>query len=170
MKSSPKMTSRFARSTAHFSQIAWITRGVVIALVNVCVRVLLSLVLTHSPTSADIVPRSLAILIVGLVAVIWGGYDAAATVRRQRAAALERDMVVFWLKAAVVAALLSGLLSWLVGHVRSIDIGHNSLFFELTSGAALSLLLAYLPAMLGLSLGTNILKRRDGRRAEREFV
>jgi hypothetical protein len=62
----------------------------------------------------------------------------------------------------MIAAILAGATSWLVGQLTTISVGRNSLFFELTSGAAFTMLLIFLPASAALACG-RLLFRRNSR-------
>ncbi len=65
-----------------------------------------------------------------------------------------------WLAAGAVTGLVGGFVTWLVDTVTSIPVGVKSLFFELTSGAAFTVLLVFLPAMAAVAVG-RFLVRHD---------
>ncbi|MFE3291418.1 B-4DMT family transporter [Rhodococcus sp. NPDC059234] len=143
---------------------SWLLRGLGMALVHVVTRVLLGVAVTEWPLHGSTL-RWLGVAVVILAALIWAGLDG---IRDARAHPGEEeqgaDLTMRWLKAAVVAGLLAGAVSWLVGSVSDIALGENSLFFELTSGAAFTILLVFVPAMAAVAAGRFIV-RRDAKKA-----
>lgn len=130
----------------------WIVRGVAMAAVVVAVRVLLGFWMRGWPTHTE-APRILMYVVVLACAAAWGVSDG----RRDRMQFAEpedgADLTMLWLKAAAVGALLSGLATWLFGRLPTIDVGGNSLWFELSSGASFILLTIFLAALAGVAFG-----------------
>lgn len=128
--------------------------------VHVVTRVVLGIAVTQWPLHGSIL-RWLALALVVLAALLWGALDG---IRDARSAADEEsgaDLTMMWLKAAAVAGLLAGAVSWLIGVITGIALGDNTLFFELTSGAAFTILLVFLPAMLAVSIGRFLVRRKS---------
>ncbi|MGW0176016.1 B-4DMT family transporter [Rhodococcus sp. NPDC003322] len=146
----------------------WIVRGLGMAFVHVVTRVVLGIAITAWPLHGSLM-RWLGIIVVVLAALVWAGIDGIRDARAHPAEGDEADLTMRWLKAAAVAGLLSGAVCWLVGAVSDIALGENSLFFELTSGAAFTLLLVFVPAMLAVAVG-RFIAHRDAEKGERAAV
>ncbi|MGW6377925.1 B-4DMT family transporter [Rhodococcus sp. NPDC055112] len=142
---------------------SWLLRGLGMASVHVVTRVVLGLAVTQWPLHGSSL-RWISLAFVVLVALLWGGLDG---IRDARSAVDEEsgaDLTMMWLKAAALAAVLAGAVTWLVGAITGIAVGDNTLFFELTSGAAFTILLVFLPAMLAVAVG-RFLVRREARKS-----
>src|SRR5690606_32203708 len=77
------------------------------------------------------------------------------------------DLTMRWLAAGAVTGLVGGVLTWLVDAITPIPVGVTSLFFEITSGAAFTVLLVFLPAMAAVTLG-RFFARRNERKTTRD--
>ncbi|WP_068273110.1 B-4DMT family transporter [Aldersonia kunmingensis] len=144
---------------------AWVVRGLVLAVVNVAVRALLGFGIGQWPMQGTPM-RLLSLLVVILAAAGWGYVDA----KRDRAAYPGEDegadLTMLWLKAAILGGLAGGALAWLVDMFPSFDLGDNPLFFELTAGAAWTILLIFVPAMIGIGIGHFIARRAEDKAEE----
>lgn len=136
--------------------------------VHVATRVVLGMAITAWPLHGSLM-RWLGIVVVILAALVWAGIDGIRDARSYPAEGDEADLTMTWLKAAAVAGLLSGALCWLIGTVSDLALGENTLFFELSSGAAFTLLLVFVPAMLAAAVG-RFLVRRDENKAAKTTV
>ncbi|WP_181763013.1 B-4DMT family transporter [Rhodococcus spelaei] len=143
---------------------SWLLRGLGMAFVHVVTRVLLGIAVTEWPLHGSTL-RWLGVAVVILAALIWAGLDGIRDARAHPGEEEEgADLTMRWLKAAVVAGLLAGAVSWLIGAVSDIALGENSLFFELSSGAAFTVLLVFVPAMAAVTVG-RLIVRRDAKKA-----
>lgn len=150
--------------------VAWLFRGVIMTGVHVGARLLLALWLLQWPTSGGVF-RWLALAIGILVAAIWGLLDGGADRRRNPDPDTGADLTIRWLKAGAFAAVVSGALCWLLSRIIQVGISQNSLFFELTSGAAFTVLLVFIPAVVGAAIGRWWVGRgqtRDEQKSRRE--
>ncbi|WP_157083888.1 B-4DMT family transporter [Millisia brevis] len=150
--------------------MAWLFRGLIMSGVHFGSRLLLALWLLQWPTSGGVL-RWVALLIGIVVAGIWGVLDGVADRRRNPDPENGADLTMRWLKAGAFAALVSGVLCWVVSQVIRVGISQNSLFFELTSGAAFTVLLVFIPAVTGAAIGRWWVGRgqaRDEAKAARE--
>ncbi|GGG09181.1 hypothetical protein GCM10007304_24100 [Rhodococcoides trifolii] len=143
---------------------AWLVRGLGMALVHFVARTLLALAIAAWPTQGSIL-RIVTMVVVILVAVIWGGIDGINDRRANPDPDDSADLTMVWLKASVVAGLLSGAVTWIVSTVSPIAITANSFIFEVTSGAAFTILLVFVPTILAVGLG-RLLAGRDGKKNE----
>lgn len=140
----------------------WLVRGVGMALVHFGARLVLALATAASPAQGSVL-RTITLIAVLLVAVVWGGIDGINAHRRTSDSPVDLTMV--WLKASLVAGVLGGLASWLFTAVSGVAVSTNSLFFEVTSGAAFTILLVFVPATIAVAVG-KFLARRDDRKDE----
>lgn len=143
---------------------AWVLRGLVLAAAHVVVRTLLGFAIAQWPLHGSIFRWGMFLIVV-VAAVVWGFIDG----RNDREAHPDPDdgddLTILWLKAGLLGAVVAGLVSWVVGRLPHFDLGDQSLFFELTSGAAWTTLLIFVPAMIGIAIGWFVVGRRT-RKAE----
>ncbi|WP_405136560.1 B-4DMT family transporter [Nocardia sp. NBC_01388] len=102
--------------------------------------------------------RLVALAAVVALAVVWGAFDG-----RRSGAGNEHqpdDLTLFWLAAAALAAVTSGVLCWLIGQMPGTHSADGPLMFELTIGAAWILLVTFVPAIFGMALGRYLADRR----------
>ncbi|WP_305094907.1 B-4DMT family transporter [Prescottella sp. R16] len=130
----------------------WVVRGLGLALVHVVVRTFLGAAVTQWPEQGSVM-RWFSLVVVILAAFLWGAFDGIRDRRAHSDPDDGVDLTMPWLKAAFVAGILAGVGSWLVGTIFDIAVTSNGLFFELTSGAAFTVLLVFVPAMIGTALG-----------------
>lgn len=143
----------------------WLLRGLGLALVHVVVRVLLGAALIQWPLQGSVL-RWLAFTVVVLAALVWAGIDGIRDRRAHPDPDLREDLTMRWLAAGAVTGLAGGVLTWLVDAVTPIPVGVTSLFFEVSSGAAFTVLLVFLPAMAAVTAG-RYLANREERKATR---
>ncbi|UYP20737.1 B-4DMT family transporter [Rhodococcus sp. Z13] len=143
----------------------WLLRGLGLALVHVVVRVLLGAALVQWPLQGSVL-RWLGLIVVVVAAFLWAGLDGIRDRRAHPDPEEGADLTLRWLAAGAVTGIVGGVLTWLVDTVTAIPVGVTSLFFEVTSGAAFTVLLVFLPATAAVTLG-RFFARRQERRAER---
>ncbi len=145
---------------------AWVVRGLGMALIHVFVRVILGVSITQWPLQGSAL-RWLALLIVVFVALIWAGIDGIRDRRRNPEPEDGADLTMLWLKAALLGGIVAGVGSWLANLIPSLNVTQNSFFFEITSGAAFTVLLIFVPAMLAVFLGRFFVSR-ESRKTEKD--
>lgn len=128
----------------------WVVRGVGMTLVHVVARVVLALAVAAAPTRGSML-QILTLVAVLLVALVWGALDGIAAGRRGDEDATDHTMV--WLKASLVAGVAAGFLSWLFTAIANLAVSANSLIFEITAGAAFTVLLVFVPATVSVAIG-----------------
>ncbi|MBF4481627.1 hypothetical protein SAMN02745947_00449 [Rhodococcus rhodochrous J3] len=144
----------------------WLLRGLGLALVHVVVRVLLGAALIQWPLQGSVL-RWLGFAVVVVAAFVWAGLDGIRDHRAHPDPDEGDDLTMRWLAAGAVTGLVGGVLTWLVDAITPIPVGVTSLFFEITSGAAFTVLLVFLPAMAAVTLG-RFFARRNERKTTRD--
>ncbi|RMI30635.1 B-4DMT family transporter [Nocardia stercoris] len=138
---------------------AWLVRGAGLGALTVALRVVLGFGMIHYPTHGSLMRVSCLIVLVGAV-VAWGVLDGLADRRRQPDPDRPgTDLLMRWLRAAVVGGLGSGLVAWLLGFIPALSLGGNPLLFELTAGASFIVLLIFIPGMIGTAVGHKLADR-----------
>ncbi|KQU34632.1 MULTISPECIES: B-4DMT family transporter [unclassified Rhodococcus (in: high G+C Gram-positive bacteria)] len=143
----------------------WVVRGVGMALVHVVARVLLALAVSAWPAQGSVL-RMITLAAVVLVAVVWGGIDGINAHRRGDHGEGRTDFTMLWLKASVVAGVLAGLVCWVFSAVANLAVSSNSLFFEVTSGAAFTILLVFIPTVIAVTVGRWLAGRGDDKQED----
>lgn len=141
---------------------SWLPRGLVMTAVHVIARVLLGVAVVNAPLHTT-VWKTIAIAAVVLVALLWGGVDGVADARANPDPDDYDDLTVRWLQAGLLAGVLAGLISWILGRFVFAGIGEGSLFVELIAGGSFTALLVFVPAFTGAAVGRFIV-RRDQRK------
>ncbi|MCK0093234.1 B-4DMT family transporter [Rhodococcus sp. HNM0563] len=136
---------------------SWLLRGLGLAVVHVVVRVLLGAALIQWPLQGSVL-RWAGLVVVILAAVAWAGLDGIRDRRAHPDPDDGDDLTMRWLAAGAVTGLVGGFVTWLVDTVTAIPVGVKSLFFELTSGAAFTVLLVFLPAMVAVGVGRYLVR------------
>ncbi|CAB4882429.1 unannotated protein [freshwater metagenome] len=136
----------------------WAVRGIGMALINVVARVLLGAAVSMWPLSGSAL-RWVAYALVVLVIAVWAGIDGIRDRRRNPDPDKGEDLTMVWLKAAVVGGLLAGLISWIIDFFVDFSLGQNGLIFELTSGAAFTILTVFVVASIAMFVGRQIVNR-----------
>ena len=150
------------RYAAHM--IAWLLRGLVMSAVHIGARVLLALAIVQWPLEATYW-KTIAIASVVLVALIWGGIDGLLDGRAHPDPDDYDDLTMRWLKAGLLAGLISAIVGWVLGNWVLAGMGQNSLAIEIFAGGAFTTLLIFVPALVGAALG-RFLTRRQHRKNE----
>ncbi|XGU20169.1 B-4DMT family transporter [Rhodococcus sp. 3Y1] len=105
--------------------------------------------------------RWLSLLIVIVFAAIWGGIDGIRDRRNFPEPEDGADLTMLWLKAALVGGFVAGAASWALSLVPSLELTQQGLFFEVTSGAAFTILLIFVPAMIAITVGRFFVSREQ---------
>ncbi|MFI5608130.1 B-4DMT family transporter [Amycolatopsis sp. NPDC051903] len=125
---------------------AWLTRGLVMAVVHAAAMTLLAKWSVFHPTDQTVITSATLAVLVG-IAALWSAVDGWRGVAHRGRA---------WFIAALVAGVVSGIL-YVIGRAVFVDqTGVSELAAALTGGAAFSALLVLVPAGLGLFVGGRI--------------
>lgn len=139
---------------------SWMVRGIATAGLLIFVRVALDVGMDQWPVQESLLRYAGLICVLGAAAT-WGFVDGRRS-RLQNPDHPERgaDLTMIWLAAGAFAGVVTGVATWLLGHILgSLGLGDNSLLFELTSGAAWSMLLVFVAAMIGTVVGAFVADR-----------
>jgi hypothetical protein len=145
---------------------SWLLRGLGLALVHVVIRVVLGFAIAQWPLHGSIARFALFAVVV-VVAGVWGYADAKADRRDFPSGRGGADLTIGWLCASALGAVAAGIVCWVIGHFPKIDTGGEGLIFELTSGAAWTLLLIFIPAMIGIGISHFLARRHENHESER---
>lgn len=126
----------------------WLVRGLAMTGVLTLARLALDVTMEQWPAH-DVALRYIGLSCVISMAATWGFADG----RRKRLQYPDRpergpDLTMIWLAGGAFAGFATAALAWLLGQ------SGNSLLFELTAGAAWSLLLVFVAAMIGAAVST----------------
>jgi hypothetical protein len=126
-------------------------RGLVFGALMVVVRLIQGTIINAWPTQAELVSLVLLTLfIVGVV--VWGLLDGRADAVANPDPDRRQDLAMTWLLAGLVAGVLSGAVSWLIALVYK-GLYTGGLINELTTFAAFTALVVFLPGITGVAVG-----------------
>jgi hypothetical protein len=140
----------------------WMLRGFVFAAAMVVVRVIQGALINAWQTQAGLISIVLLLLFIAGV-VVWGVLDGRADAKAQPDPDRRRDLAMTWLLAGLLAGVLSGLVAWLIMLVYK-DLYTGGLLNELTTFAAFTALIVFVPAVIGVAIG----RWRIDRQSEKE--
>lgn len=149
----------------------WLLRAVVLVPVHAGTSVGVELLARSRPEQGSWL-RLAALALLVLVALVWGTRDGA------RADRTEDDLPARWLKAGLATGPVAAFAAWLVRTLAVDATGLESLWGQLTGGAAFTALLVLVPAVVGVALGRWLvatpgrsrLRRRDRGQSSTEPV
>ena len=135
----------------------WILRGLVFGGAMVVVRLFQGTLIGVWQTQAGLI--SIVLLILFLAGVVfWGVIDGRADAAASPDPDRRSDLAMTWLLAGLVAGVLSGAVTWLIGvFYKSLYVG--GLINELTVFAAFTTLLVFLGGISGVTIGRFLIDR-----------
>jgi hypothetical protein len=143
----------------------WMLRGLVFAAAMVVLRLIQGAAINAWQTQSGLISIVLLLLFVIGVAV-WGVRDGRADANANRDPDRRQDLAMTWLLAGLVAGVLSGAVSWLISLVYS-AIYTGGLINEVTTFAAFTALLVFLPGIIGVTAGRWRVDRQFEKEPER---
>ncbi|BBZ04781.1 hypothetical protein MCHIJ_42180 [Mycolicibacterium chitae] len=136
----------------------WLLRGLVFAGLMIVVRLVQGTLINQFETQALLISVVL-LAIFGVLAVLWGLLDGRSDARANPDPDRRNDLAMTWLLAGLVAGLLSGLVCWVISLVYpALYVG--GLINELTTFAAFTALLVFLPAITAAAVGRWLVDRK----------
>ncbi|MCG5433630.1 B-4DMT family transporter [Mycobacterium sp. MYCO198283] len=136
---------------------SWLMRGLVFAAAMVILRLVQSALINMFETKALMISVSL-VVIFGVVVAVWGYVDGRADARANPDPDRRDDLAMTWLLAGLVAGILSGLIAWLISKFYT-ELYAEGLLNEISTFAAFTALLVFLPAILGVAVGRWLVDR-----------
>lgn len=130
----------------------WLSRGIVFAALMVVVRLVQGALINQFETRALLISVSL-VAVFAILAFVWGLVDGRADARANPDPDRRDDLAMTWLVAGLIAGVLSGAVSWAISLVYQSVGNVGGLMNELTTFAAFTALLVFLPAVLGVAIG-----------------
>lgn len=136
----------------------WLPRGLVFAAGMVLLRLVQGTLINTYPTNAGLISLAL-VVIFGLAALVWGFLDGSADARVNPDPDRRRDLAMRWLLAGLVAGVVSGAVVFLISKVYP-HVYAEGIVPEVTTVAAFTALLVFLPAMLSVAIGRAVVDKR----------
>jgi hypothetical protein len=129
----------------------WLLRGLVYAAAMIVVRLIQGAMINAWQTEAGLISVVLLVLfIIGVI--VWGVIDGRADARANPDPDRRQDLAMVWLLAGVVAGVVSGVVSWVIALFYQ-GIYTGGLINEVTTFAAFTALIVFLPAIIGVTIG-----------------
>jgi hypothetical protein len=126
-------------------------RGLAFAAAMVGVRLFQGALINAWQTQAGLISVVLLLLFV-IGVVVWGVIDGRADANANRDPDRRQDLAMTWLLAGLVAGILSGAVSWLIALFYK-GLYTGGLINEVTTFAAFTALLVFVPGIIGVSVG-----------------
>ncbi|MGH3563342.1 MAG: B-4DMT family transporter [Mycobacterium sp.] len=136
----------------------WLLRGLVFAAAMVVLRVIQGALIYTWQSQSWLISLALAILFV-IATTVWGLFDGRTDATENPDPDRRRDLAMTWLIAGLVAGVLGGAVTWLISLFdKAVFVG--GLINELTTIAALTALMVFVPAMIGVVVGRWLVDRQ----------
>jgi hypothetical protein len=129
----------------------WMLRGLAFAAAMVVVRLVQGALINAWQTEAGLISVALLLLFV-IAVVVWGLRDGRADARAMADPDRRQDLAMVWLLAGLVAGILSGAVSWLIALFYT-GLYTGGLLNEVTTFAAFTALLVFVPGIIGVAVG-----------------
>ena len=126
-------------------------RGLVFAAAMVVVRLVQGALINAFQTQAGLISVALLLLFV-IAAVVWGVFDGRADARANPDPDRRQDLAMTWLLAGLLAGILSGAVAWLIALFYD-RLYTGGLINEVTTFAAFTALLVFVPGIIGVAVG-----------------
>jgi hypothetical protein len=135
----------------------WMVRGLVFAGLMVVLRLIQGTVINAWPTMSGLISLTLLILFV-IGVVFWGFLDGRADAAAEPDPDRRQDLAMIWLLGGIVAGVLSGAISWLITMFYK-GLYSGGLLNEVTTFAAFTALIVFVPAIIGAAIGRWLIDR-----------
>jgi len=136
----------------------WLLRGLVFAALMVVVRLFQGALINQFETQALLISAVLLLVFV-IVVFVWGLLDGRSDARRNPDPDRRSDLAMTWLLAGLLAGFLSGAVSWFISMIYP-ALYAGGVITELTTFAAFTALLIFLPAILAAAIGRWLVDRK----------
>ncbi len=151
----------------------WMLRGLVFAAVMVVLRLFQGALINAWQTQSGLISLVLlALFIIGVA--VWGVIDGRNDARANPDPDRRQDLAMTWLLAGLVAGIVSGAVAWLISLFYK-GVYTGGLLQEVTTFAAFTALVVFVPAIAGVAIGrwrvdrsaSPVLHREPGSEQER---
>jgi len=135
----------------------WMLRGLVFAAGMIVVRVVQGTLINLYETKAGLI----SIILVALFAIgafVWGLIDGRADAHENPDPDRRRDLAMTWLVSGLAAGVLGGLGAWMTSLFYK-SVYAEGLINELTTFAAFTALLVFIPAIVAVTVGRYLVDR-----------
>jgi hypothetical protein len=137
---------------------SWLLRGLVFAALMVVVRLVQGAMINTWETQAGLI--SVFLVAIFFVAVLaWGLFDGRADARANPDPDRRSDLAMTWLLAGLVAGVLSGAVAWFISLFYK-GLYVEGLINEVTTFAAFTALLVFIPAIVGVAIARWLVDRK----------
>lgn len=143
----------------------WLVRGLVFAAAMVVVRLFQAALINAFQTQAGLISIVLVLFFV-VVVILWGLIDGRSDAREQPNPDNRRDLAMIWLLAGLVAGVVGGLVTWLISMLYN-GLYTGGLINEVTTFAAFTALLVFVPGMGAVAIGRWLVDRKADERQRR---
>ncbi|BBX58073.1 hypothetical protein TM48_02458 [Mycobacterium shottsii] len=129
----------------------WMLRGLAFAAAMVVLRLFQGALINSWQTQAGLISLVLLLLYV-IAVVVWGTLDGRADAKANPDPDRRADLAMTWLVAGLVAGVLSGAVAWIISlFYNGVYVG--GLINEVTTFAAFTALIIFLPGISGVAVG-----------------
>lgn len=129
----------------------WMLRGLLFTAGMVLVRLVQGALINTYENRASTISLSL-VAVFAIVAFVWGLLDGRSDAKDQWDPDRRRDLAMRWLLAGLFAGVVSGLITWVISLFYT-NVYAEGLFSEITTFAAFTALLTFIPAVMAVSIG-----------------
>jgi hypothetical protein len=144
----------------------WMLRGLVFAAAMVVLRLFQGALINAFQTQAGLISIVL-LLLFAIGVVVWGLLDGRSDAKANPDPDRRGDLAMTWLLAGLVAGVLSGAVTWLIALVYK-QLYTGGLINEVTTFAAFTALLVFLPGIVGVAVGRWRVDRKAPEQPRRE--
>lgn len=135
----------------------WLPRGLVFAALMVIVRLIQGVLINAWEAQAGLISSTLVLLFV-IAVVVWGFIDGRADATATPDPDRRKDLAMTWLGAGLLAGVLSGVVAWLIS-LFDHDLYVGGLINEVSTFAAFTALLVFVPAVAAVALGRRVVDK-----------
>lgn len=149
----------------------WLFRGLVFAALWTVERFIQGTLVNQAGTNSMMISVLLAAAMT-IPAFLWGLVDGRADAKANPDPDRRRDLAMRWILAGLVAGIVSGIACWIIGKM-TVNMYAGNLLAEVSTIAAFTALMVFLPAIIASSLGRFLVDRKNpymGRRREEDSV
>ncbi len=146
---------------------SWLLRGLAFAAGMVIVRLVQGTLINQYATKAGLISIVLVALF-AIAAFLWGLFDGRSDANANPDPDRRRDLAMTWLLAGLVAGVVSGAIAWVISLFYK-NVYVEGLINEVTTFAAFTALVVFLPAIAAAAIGRWLVDRGRPDEPRRRF-